>query len=85
VRAVAAWALGRIGAVSPEAGPAIAPLSARLTDRAWWVRRHAAYALWEHGEAGRAALRQIAESSPDPYARDMAREALGGGAGLDAA
>jgi HEAT repeat protein len=86
VRAVAAWALGRIGAAAaPSAAPAIAPLAARLTDRAWWVRRHAAYALWENGEAGRAALRQIADTSPDPYARDMAREALGAGTGLDAA
>lgn len=86
VRAVAAWALGRIGAVgAPSAEPTIAPLAARLTDRAWWVRRHAAYALWETGEAGREALRRIAETSPDPYARDMAREALGSGTGLDAA
>lgn len=85
VRAVAAWALGRIGAAAPGTGSATAPLAARLTDRAWWVRRHAAYALWETGEVGRVALRQIADSSPDPYARDMAREALGSGTGLDAA
>ncbi len=85
VRAVAAWALGCIGAAAPDAAPGIAPLAARLTDRAWWVRRHAAYALWEGGEAGRSALREIAAASPDPYARDMAREALGSGDGLDAA
>ena len=86
VRAVAAWALGRIGSVTTSgAAPGIGALAARLTDRAWWVRRHAAYALWELGEPGRAALRQITEASPDPYARDIAREALGSGSGLDAA
>ena len=80
MRAVAAWALGRTGA-----GTAVEPLVARLTDRAWWVRRHAAYALWEIGADGRAALRRVAESSPDPYARDIARESLGSGESLDAA
>ena len=91
VRAVAAWALGRIAAAGaatragPAAGVAIGPLATRLTDQAWWVRRHAAYALWELGEPGRTALRQIAKGSPDPYARDIAREALGSGSGLDAA
>jgi hypothetical protein len=86
VRAVAAWALGRIAAAGqPAAAAALEPLAARLGDRAWWVRRHAAYALWELGESGRAALRRIADTSPDPYARDIAREALGSGSGLDAA
>ena len=55
---------------------AVPALSDRLTDRAWWVRRHAAYALAEMGEEGQAALRIIAGSSSDPFARDMAREAL---------
>jgi HEAT repeat protein len=75
VRAQAAWALGRA-----RAPIAIYPLTSRLTDRAWWVRRHAAYALAEMGEDGRAALEHAIETSDDPYAREMAREALDGGA-----
>jgi len=74
VRAQAARALGAAGAAA-----AIEPLAALLTDRAWWVRRHAAYALLALGEAGTGALRNIAKHSPDPYARDIASEALGGG------
>jgi hypothetical protein len=74
VRAQAAWALGR--ARSPLA---LLALPARLTDPAWWVRRHAAYALREFGMEGRRELEKIAHGSPDPYARDMAREALEGG------
>jgi len=74
VRAQAAWALGRIAA--PEA---VAPLAARLTDLSWWVRHHAAYALLALGEPGRDALAEIGARSRDPYARDMACEALAGG------
>ncbi len=74
VRAQAAWALGRIG--TPEA---VAPLVARLSDLAWWVRRHAAYALLELGEPGHRALTEVGARAPDPYARDMACEALAGG------
>ena len=73
VRAQAAWALGRT-----RAGIAILALPARLTDPAWWVRRHAAYALREFGMEGRRELERIAHGSPDPYARDMAREVLEG-------
>jgi hypothetical protein len=73
VRAQAAWALGRTGA-----GIALLVLPARLTDPAWWVRRHAAYALREFGAEGRGELQRIAHGSPDPYARDMAREVLEG-------
>ena len=73
VRAQAAWALGRT-----RAGLAILALPARLTDPAWWVRRHAAYALREFGMEGRRELERIAHGSPDPYARDMAREVLEG-------
>jgi hypothetical protein len=76
VRAQAARALGRI-----RAPLALRELPPRLTDPAWWVRRHAAYALIEFGEEGAAELRLIAGGSPDPYARDMAREALEAGAG----
>jgi hypothetical protein len=71
VRAQAAWALGRT-----RSELAILALPARLTDPAWWVRRHAAYALGEFGTEGRRELERIAHGSPDPYARDMAREVL---------
>jgi HEAT repeat protein len=71
VRAQAAWALGRLG--RDEAVPALAIC---LTDRAWWVRRHAAYALAALGERGAAALRLSIQGSADPYARDIADEAL---------
>jgi HEAT repeat protein len=74
VRAQAARALGRVRA--PLATHALA---ARLTDPSWWVRHHAAYALMEMGEDGQNALRQTVAGSKDPYARDMAREALEGG------
>ena len=78
VRAQAAWALGRC-----RAEIALLVLPARLTDPAWWVRRHAAYALREFGMEGRRELERIVHGSPDPYARDMAREVLEGW--LDAA
>lgn len=73
VRAQAARALGRMRA--PIATHALA---ARLTDSSWWVRHHAAYALKELGEDGQTALRHVIAESPDPYARDMAHEALTG-------
>lgn len=73
VRAQAAWALGRT-----RAGIALLVLPARLTDPAWWVRRHAAYAMREFGMEGRRELERVAHGSPDPYARDMAREVLEG-------
>jgi hypothetical protein len=47
-----------------------------MSDPVWWVRHHAAYALADLGEEGQAMLRAVLRSSPDPYARDMAREAL---------
>ena len=71
VRAQAARALGRT-----RSDLAILALPARLTDPAWWVRRHAAYALREFGMEGHRELERIANGSPDPYARDMAREVL---------
>src|SRR5262249_45902178 len=73
VRAQAARALGRT-----RAPLAIHALAARLTDPSWWVRHHAAYALRDLGEDGQEALRQVIASSSDPYARDMAHEALTG-------
>ena len=80
VRAQAARALGRV-----RAPIAVTALAARLTDPSWWVRRHAAYALGALGNDGQEALRRIAQTSPDPYARDMAREVLEGGVRLDVA
>ncbi len=71
VRAQAARALGLLGGA--EAVPALAAV---LTDRSWWVRRHGAYALARLGADGTAALRGEALVSRDPYARDMAKEAL---------
>jgi hypothetical protein len=73
VRAQAALALGRA-----RAPIALLVLPARLTDPSWWVRRHAAYALREFGLEGRRELERVAHGSPDPYARDMAREVLEG-------
>jgi hypothetical protein len=73
VRAQTAWALGRT-----RADIALLVLPARLTDPAWWVRRHAGYALREFGQEGRRELERLAHGSPDPYARDMAREVLEG-------
>ncbi|OGF04768.1 MAG: hypothetical protein A2W00_00565 [Candidatus Eisenbacteria bacterium RBG_16_71_46] len=80
VRAQAAWALGRL-----RAPAAIAPLTDCLADPSWWVRRHAAYALGALGADGRAALRHVADTSRDPFARDMALEVLNGGARLRSA
>jgi hypothetical protein len=71
VRALSAWALGRM-----RIPLAIPPLTARLSDRSWWVRRHAAYALAALGQEGRHALHRVVQASPDPYARDIALEAL---------
>lgn len=71
VRAIAAWALGRA-----RVPTAVEPLAARLTDRSWWVRRHAAYALAVLGPDGESALRHVIATTSDPYARDMAAEAL---------
>ena len=79
VRAQAARALGLIGAST-----ALVPLASALTDRAWWVRRHAAYALRSLGPGGIEALSRAAARSPDPYAREMAREALEAEPGLPA-
>lgn len=73
VRAQAARALGRAGAPL-----SVHALAERLTDASWWVRHHAAYALKDLGEDGQSALRQVVATSHDPYARDMAHEALTG-------
>ena len=74
VRAMAAQALGRLSAT-----PAIETLATCVCDRSWWVRHHAAYALAAIGEEGRDALCELAVRSDDPFAREMAREALDAG------
>jgi HEAT repeat protein len=71
VRAQAAQALGRL-----RAAPAVDALAEHVADPAWWVRRHAAHALAAIGPEGRDALCELVVRSADPYAREMAREAL---------
>jgi HEAT repeat protein len=71
VRAQSAQALGRL-----EATPAVDAVAACVSDTAWWVRHHSAYALASMGPEGRDALCELVVRSPDPYAREMAREAL---------
>lgn len=71
VRALAAQALGRLRAVD-----AVEALAERVSDRSWWVRHHAAYALANVGSEGRDALCELIVRSEDPFAREMAREAL---------
>ena len=71
VRAIAAQALGRL-----SAAPAIEALVPCVSDRSWWVRHHAAYALAAIGGEGHDALCQLAARADDRYAREMAREAL---------
>jgi HEAT repeat protein len=75
VRAQSAHALGRL-----RATPAVEALAERVADAAWWVRHHAAYALATMGPEGHDALCELIVRSPDPYAREMAREALDRGA-----
>lgn len=75
VRAQAASALGRL-----HATPAVESLAERVSDPAWWVRHHAAYALANLGAEGRDALCELVVRSGDPFAREMAREALDRGA-----
>ena len=71
VRAQAARALGTL-----HASPAVEPLAARVADPSWWVRHHAAHALAAIGGEGHDVLCELIAHSHDPYARDMAREAL---------
>lgn len=71
VRAMAAQALGRLSAT-----PAVDALAGCVSDRSWWVRRHAAYALAAIGGDGFDALCELAARSPDPFAREMAIEAM---------
>lgn len=66
VRAAACRALGELGA--GVAAPLLAPL---VADAVWDVRLHAALALAQLGERGRAVLRTVREGG-DKLARDMA-------------
>ena len=71
VRAMAAQALGRL-----SASPAVEALAVCVSDRSWWVRHHAAYALAAIGGDGHDMLCELAARAQDPYAREMAKEAL---------
>ena len=64
-------ALGRL-----SASPAVDALAVCVSDRSWWVRHHAAYALAVIGAEGHDALCDLAARAEDPYAREMAKEAL---------
>jgi HEAT repeat protein len=70
VRALAAWAIGRVGD-----DRAIARLSLAMGDPAYWVRHHVAEAMGALGERGAAALRQ-GLTDQNPFVRDMAAQAL---------
>ena len=70
VRAEAARGLGRLG--EWPVGPALA---LRLGDRSWRVRREAGIALRSIGAPGLLLLRR-ALGADDPFAVDMARQAL---------
>jgi len=70
VRALAAWAIGRVGD-----DRAIARLRRAMGDPAYWVRHHVAEAMGALGERGAAALGQ-GLTDPNPFVRDMAAQAL---------
>ena len=70
VRALAAWALGRVGDAR-----ALARLAGAMGDPAYWVRHHVATAMASLGEPGAAALRE-ALGHPNPFVRDMATQTL---------
>ena len=70
VRALAAWAIGRVGDER-----AVARLSRAMGDPAYWVRHHVAEAIGALGARGAAALRE-GLSDQNPFVRDMAAQAL---------
>ena len=70
VRALAAWAVGRVGD-----DRALARLSRAMGDPAYWVRHHVAEAMGALGERGAAALR-LGLTDQNPFVRDMAAQAL---------
>jgi HEAT repeat protein len=71
VRALASKALDSFGEVR-----AIEKLSEKLSDSQWWVRYNAAVALSHLKGAGVRKLANTVRSSPDRFARDIARQAL---------
>ena len=70
VRALAAWALGRVGDTR-----ALDRLARAMGDRAYWVRHHVATAMASLGEPGAAALRRRLHDA-NPFVRDMAAQTL---------
>jgi HEAT repeat protein len=70
VRAAAAHALGKLGH-----WPAVSHLAPLLRDRVWIVRRAAGLALLALGAPGLLYLRRYL-SDTDPFAADMAQQAL---------
>lgn len=70
VRALAAWAIGRVGDER-----AIARLRRAMGDPAYWVRHHVAEAMGALGARGAAALREGLRD-PNPFVRDMAAQAI---------
>lgn len=70
VRALAAWAIGRVGD-----DRALARLRRAMGDPAYWVRHHVAEAMGALGERGAAALRE-GLTDQNPFVRDMAAQAL---------
>ena len=70
VRALAAWAVGRVGD-----DRALARLSRAMGDPAYWVRHHVAEAMGALGERGAEALRR-GLADDNPFVRDMAAQAL---------
>lgn len=51
-------------------------LVAALSDKSFWVRQNAAFALGQHGQDGIRRLRAVAEQVGDRYARDAAEHVL---------
>jgi len=70
VRALAAWAIGRVGD-----DRAIARLRRAMGDPAYWVRHHVAEAMGALGARGAAALREGLRDE-NPFVRDMAAQAI---------
>ena len=70
VRALAAWAIGRVGD-----DRALARLEGAMGDPAYWVRHHVAEAMAALGVPGELALRR-ALTHDNPFVRDMATQTI---------
>jgi HEAT repeat protein len=70
VRALAAWAIGRVGDAR-----ALARLERAMGDPAYWVRHHVAEAMAALGTPGELALRR-ALTHDNPFVRDMATQTI---------